>query len=89
MEETEIEMIVPFTNMFENEKFTIKLLLKNSLIHNSSWIIKKQKICLCKKKENRIIMKKCRNKKCLFCVHDEACDIKPKDITLKVNNEKH
>lgn len=82
MEETEIEMIVPFTNMYENEKFIVKLLLENSQIYDSAWIIKKKKTCTCKKVENKATMKK--RKECLFCVHDPAFNVEPKDITLKV-----
>lgn len=85
MDETEIEMIVPFTNLYDREKFIIKLLLKNSQLYDTTWTFKKKKTCLCKKGENKNIMKK--RKECLFCVHDEACDIRPKDISLKVNTK--
>ena len=79
-------MAIPLIALKENEKFFIKLLVTNSNPIKASWFLKKRKTCLCNDDiiKNKEFLKVNRNNDCPYCVYDEACDIKPKQIDLKV-----
>ncbi|XP_008206577.1 cilia- and flagella-associated protein 65-like isoform X2 [Nasonia vitripennis] len=83
-QETSVEMTIPFVDLNENEKFLIKLLVKNTKPIKSTLSLKQQSTCLCndQKRKSRPRTKSTSKNGCLYCVHDHSCSIFPTKMTL-------
>lgn len=85
-QETSIEMIIPFETLSQNEKFLIKLLLKNVKTIKAPLFFKKQSTCLCndRRRPSQSEAKPNLKNGCQYCYRDQACTINPTKMTLMV-----